>query len=202
MRTRRLQGVTRATRRACAFVVAAGLLASGCGRATGSGAGSADASGGNSSDGSGTGSVCVDVSHVDPRQKDNLDVIGSGFEAYEGRWIRVVVTHGEPTYGLGEAPILGGSFEIQLPGVLGDYTGIGIYVDTVRDHACSPGEEILWQVTTGPASARGPVFTLSAPDAAVWEVTPSTLRTFEQAGPCNINGIFDLTNPLRCPARN
>jgi hypothetical protein len=33
---------------------------------------------------------------------------------------------------------------------------------------------------------------------AVWEVTPNTLSIFEQAGPCNINGIFDLTVALPC----
>jgi hypothetical protein len=139
---------------------------------------------------------------VDEMQRDSLRVIGSGFGVYEGQTIRVVATHGEPTYGLAEAPIQGGSFEILLPGVLGDYTGLGIYVDTVRDDACNPGDEILWQQTTGPASARGPAFELGSGGETIWEVTPDRLRTFEQAGPCNINGIFDLTNPLPCPAED
>ena len=95
---------------------------------------------------------CVDVSHVDARQKDDLEVIGTGFEAYEGQIVRILVTHGEPTYGLGEAPIEDGSFDTYLPGVLGDYTGIAVHVDSVRDNACD-ADEALWQMTTGSASA-------------------------------------------------
>ncbi len=140
---------------------------------------------------------CVDVAHVDARQTDDLEVIGSGFDADEGYMIRVLVTHGEPTYGLGEAPIQDGAFDIYLPGVLGDYTGIAIHVDRIRNNACDIDEEILWQITTGPASARGP-FISESNGHSVWEVTPDTVRVFEEAGPCNLNGIFDLTTPLAC----
>jgi hypothetical protein len=222
---RRRQGRTRLTHRARAFIVAGGLLASSCdkgegsetgsagnpgagavsgasGRGSGNAAGTATAgsagtSGGGASGAAGTGG-CVDISHVDEMQTDSLDVIGSGFEAYEGQMIRIVATHGEPTYGLGEAPIREGSFELLLPGVLGDYTGLGIYVDTVRDDTCSPRDEILWQRTTGPASARGPDFSQGSRGETVWKVIPGSLRTFDQAGPCNINGIFDLAKPLPC----
>jgi hypothetical protein len=138
-------------------------------------------------DGVATGD-CVDVSHVDARQVDDLRVVGTGFEVDEGRMLRIVVTHGEPTYGLGETQVVAGAFELLLPGTLGDYTGIGIYVDRVRDSACNPGDELLWQKTTGPATGD-----------TRWEVSPDTLMVFEQAGPCNINGIFDLTRPLPCP---
>jgi hypothetical protein len=220
---KRLHGVI-----ACAFLAAGALLTSNCGNgapsevgsagSSGSGAvsgagsggagnvsgagGSAGGSGGGASGGAGPGSACVDASHVDAMQTHSLDVIGSGFDAYEGRMIRIVVTLGEPTYGIGEAPILGGSFEILLPSALGDYTGIGVYVDTVRDDACSPVDEILWQRTTGPASAFGPGFVQGPQGEIVWEVTPDTLMTFDQAGPCNINGIFDLSNRLPCPAED
>jgi hypothetical protein len=194
----RLHNATRLTHCACAFIAASGLLASSCGR----GAGSTGVSGGGSSGAAGTGGGCVDVSHVDEMQTDSLEVIGRGFETYEGHTIRIVVTQGEPTYGLGEALIQLGSFEILLPGVLGDYTEIGIYADTVRDDACNPADEILWQWTTGPASARGPAFQQGLLDGVVWEVTPDSLRTFEEAGPCNINGNFDLTNPRPCPAED
>ena len=176
--------------------------ASGGGGAAGSsgGTGGAAAAGGTAgSAGAGAGGaagrggsvgrfVCVDVSQVDDRQRDDLRVIGTGFDAYEGQVIRIVVTHGEPTYGLGDAPIVGGSFDIGLPGVLGDYTGIAVYVDTVRDDACNPEEEILWQAVTGPA-----------PGDTVWQVTPDSLMVFDQAGPCNLNGVFDLTASLPCP---
>lgn len=141
--------------------------------------------------------VCVDVSHVSDLQRNDLEVIGTGFDADEGRMIRVVVTLREPNYGLGEAPIQDGAFNLYLPGVLGDYTGLAVHVDRVRNDACDPDEEILWQATTGPASALGPEITESN-GHAVWEISPDTLRTFEQAGPCNLNGIFDLTVALPC----
>lgn len=155
MLSMRLQSTTRRTRGACAFTAAYGLFASSCGTGAAAVAASSDDSGSvaapdASSGGVGTGGVCVDVSHVDKMQKDGLDVIGSGFDAYEGHMIRIVATQGEPTYGLGEAPIKGGSFEILMPHVLGDYTGLGVYVDMVRDDACNPGSEILWQEATGP----------------------------------------------------
>lgn len=141
--------------------------------------------------------VCVDVSHVGDLQRSDLEVIGTGFDADEGHMIRVVATLGEPNYGLGEVLIQNGAFNLYLPGVLGDYTGLAVHVDRVRNDACDPDEEILWQITTGPASALGPEISESN-GHAVWEVSPDTLRTFEQAGPCNLNGIFDLTVALPC----
>jgi hypothetical protein len=174
-------------RQAVGVAWASALLAVGCGDDSGQQAGTLNV---------GTGS-CVDVSHVDEMQRDDLEVIGTGFEADEGHMIRIVVTHGEPTYGLGEAPIERGSFDIFLPGVLGDYTGIAVHIDSVRNNACDPDEEFIWQMTTGPASARGPAFSETG-GRTVWEVTPDTLWVFEQVGPCSLNGIFDLTTTLPC----
>jgi hypothetical protein len=171
-----------------AFVAAGGALASGCGEVGSPGSGRGV---------SGSG-ACVDVSHVAALQKEDLQVVGTGFDAYERELIRIVATPGEPTYGFGQAPIEGGAFEILLPGVLGDYTELGVHVDTVRDDACNPGDEPLWQRVTGPLSALGPEIVRNDRGVAVWEVTPDRLRTFEPAGPCNINGNFDLTRPIRC----
>jgi hypothetical protein len=143
--------------------------------------------------------LCVDVSHVGPLQKKDLEVIGTGFDAYHGMMIRVLATNQEPAYGLGESPIVGGAFDISLPGVLGDYTGIAIHVDRVRDDACNPDREFIWQQTTGPTSQWG-VGSTTASGGLVWEVTPGTLRVFQQVGPCNLNGVFDLTTPIACPS--
>jgi hypothetical protein len=140
---------------------------------------------------------CVDVAHVDARQTDDLEVIGSGFGADEGHMIRILVTHGEPTYGLGEAPIKDGAFAIYLPSVLGDYTGIAVHVDRIRNNACDIGEETVWQITTGPASARGP-FISESNGHSVWKMTPDAQWVFAGVPPCNLNGIFDLTTPLAC----
>ena len=151
--------------------------------------------------GSRSNAPCVDVSHVGPMQKKDLEVVGTGFDAYEGFMIRVLATLGEPAYGLGEAPIEGGAFDILMPGVLGDYTGLAVHVDRVRDDACNPDREFIWQQTTGPMSAWGLGLTTTS-EGLAWDVTPDTLRVFEQAGPCNLNGIFDLTKPIPCPAAN
>jgi hypothetical protein len=161
--------------------------------------GSSGEAAGGSSGGEAANVPCVDVSHVSPRQSTALRTVGSGFDAYEGQMIRIVATVGEPYYGLGEAPIEGGAFDILMPGVLGDYTELGVYVDTVRDDACDPGDEILWQRATGPLSAPG--LMEDANGVAVWQITPNDLMTFDQAGPCNINGNFDAANRLRCLAQ-
>jgi len=97
--------------------------------------------------------------------------------------------------------IWGGGYS-GLPGVLGDYTGIGVHVDRVRDNICNPADEFIWQQATGPMSAWGPAISTTVSGGAVWKVTPDTLRVFEQAGPCNINCIFDLAIPLPCPSKN
>lgn len=156
------------------------------------GAGSGGSASGSGADGQTGGaasdSTCVDVSHVDERQKDDLRVIGTGFTADEGETVRIVATHGAPSYGLGQTVIHHGSFDVLLPGVLGDYTGIAVHIDRVRDSACNPDDEFIWQWTTGPALGD-----------TVVEVSPDTLRTFDQVGPCSLNGIFDLTTALTCP---
>jgi hypothetical protein len=186
---RRWVGIS--ARRAGAVAWASVLLALGCGNVKRERADTTNAL----PDG---GSVeCVDVSRVDARQLDSLYVIGDGFQAYEGQMMRILVTHGEPTYGLGEAPIEDGFFDIYLPGVLGDYTGVAFHLDRVRNNACDPDQEILWQETTGPASSRGPLYP-TVDGSVVRVVTPETLRVFEQAGPCSLNGIFDLTTPIAC----
>jgi hypothetical protein len=190
---------------ACGLVIGCdGSTAIERGSGGGAGGGSEDGgSGGGAGGGAGgtPSAVCVDVSHVGALQKKDLQVIGSGFDAYEGLMIRIFATLGESAYGLGEAPIEGGAFDIFLPGVLGDYTGLGVHVDRVRDNACNPADEFIWQQATGPMSTWGPSYTTTASGGAIWAVTPGTLRMFEQAGNCNINGIFDLTIPIPCPAR-
>jgi hypothetical protein len=187
-------------RRVVAVAWASTLLTVGCGDDNGDQAKDANsgAGGGGGSGGTvGTG-ACVDVSHVDhDLMSQDLEVTGSGFEAYEGLMIRVIATLGEPNYGIGETPIQDGAFDIFLPGALGDYTELGFHIDQVRNDACDPDDEILWQMATGPLSALGPHISESS-GHAVCAVTPDTLRIFPEAGACNVNGNFDLTTPLHC----
>jgi len=179
---------------------ASALLTVGCGGDSGDQAGAeismSGSGGGGSGGGLGTGG-CVDVSQVDDLQTQDLEVIGSGFEAYEGLMIRIIATIGEPNYGMGEAPIQDGAFDIFLPGVLSDYTELGVYVDRVRNDACDPDDELLWQMATGPLSALGPLISQNS-GHAVCEMTPDRLRIFPEAGACNVNGNFDLTTPIHC----
>lgn len=186
-------------------MIVADLLVLSCGkgehRATYSSGGSDDEPDGGASSAATANVPCVDVSNVSARQTVSLRTIGSGFDAYEGQMIRIVATTGEPSYGLGEAPIEGGAFDILMPGVLTDYTGLGVYVDTIRDDACDVTDETLWQRVTGPSSAWGPGLVEGADGVVVWTIAPAELRTFEQAGPCNINGVFDTAVAVRCPSK-
>ncbi len=141
--------------------------------------------------GSGTAAAgdCADFSHADvgfgpPR---DLRVVATGFEAYEGETVRLVITIGEPRYGLAETAVKNGAFEFVLPGAVGNYTGMGIYVDKGKDDACTLGVDPSWQMSTG--GDHGDVR---------WALTPSSPPP-SGAAPCFINGIFDITKMLPCP---
>jgi hypothetical protein len=179
---------------ASSLIIACGSTSSDSRKTGGAGGtGSGDDAGGTIPD-----VACVDVSHVGALQRDDLHVIGMGFDADEGRMIRVTATIGDPDYGIGEAPITGGAFDMTLPGVLADYTELGVYVDRVRDDRCDPDSETLWQQATGPLSSIGPTYPRTASGEVLWKITPDQLHTFESAGPCVINGNFDLKIARRC----
>lgn len=170
----------------------------GTGTGDGGAAGTGDSGGGGSGGGpagfgGGSGTVgaadCTDFSHAEtlwgpPR---DLRVIGSGLEAHDGDTVRLVITNAEPHYGLAETAIKNGAFEFVLPGAVGNYTGMGVYIDKGKDDACTLGVDPSWQMTTG--GDHG---------AVTWEITP---RSEPPAGasPCNINSIFDPTKTLPCP---
>jgi hypothetical protein len=120
--------------------------------------------------------------------KWDLRITGTGFDADEGSRVRVVVTYrGEPSYALSESTIVGGAFDVTMPGITEPYTGIGVYFDRGRDDACDIGVDTLFTRTTGGVYGD-----------FLWEITPAT-RAPAGASPCYINGIFDLTTPLHCP---
>jgi hypothetical protein len=152
------------------------------GAATGGSGGSAE---------SGTGE-CVDFSHAEavwgaPR---DLLVAGTALDEFEGETVRLIITvNGEPKYGLAETVIGGGSFEFAIPGGVGNYTGLGVYIDRGKDDACTPGVDPMWQRSTG--GDHGPVR---------WDVNPGSMRPSPGIPPCSINAIFDLTTPLHCPS--
>jgi len=176
---------------------AAGVGGSGSGAAgTGGGGGGAAGTGGSGSGAAGFGGSgaagagdCADFSHAEvgfgpPR---DLRVVATGFEAYEGETVRLVITIGEPRYGLAETVVKNGAFEYVLPGAVGNYTGMGIYVDKGKDDACTLGVDPSWQMSTG--GDHGDVR---------WALTPSSPPP-SGAAPCFINGIFDITKMLPCP---
>lgn len=119
----------------------------------------------------------------------DLRVIGTGLEAHEGDTVRlVIISSGEPQYGLAETAIKNGAFDFVLPGAVGNYTGLGVYVDKGKDDACTLGIDPSWEMSTG--GDHGDV---------TWELTPSTPAPAGHT-PCNINGLFAMTKMLPCPS--
>ena len=98
-----------------------------------------------------------------------------------------MITNAEPHYGLAETAIKNGGFEFVLPGTVGNYTGLGVYIDKGKDDACTLGVDPSWEMSTG--GDHGPV---------TWNITPSS-RPVAGETPCNINGVFDPTKVLPCP---
>jgi len=117
-------------------------------------------------------------------------VVGSGFDAYDGETVRAVVVanSGQPNYGVGQTTIRNGSFAIALPKTNEPYTGYGVYIDRGKDNACTLNVDPFFQMVSG-----------GVYQDVNWEINPQT--TF-LAGlpPCNIDGFFDLTQPLSCSA--
>jgi hypothetical protein len=163
----------------------------GSGGSAGTGGGGGSVAGGGVGGGPGTAGAgdCTDFSHAEPLwgPPRDLRVVGSGFDVHEGDTVRLVITIGEPRYGLAETTVKNGAFEFVLAGSVGNYTGMGIYVDKGKDDACTLGVDPSWQMSTG--GDHGDVR---------WALTPSSPPP-SGAAPCIINGIFDITKMLPCP---
>jgi hypothetical protein len=130
---------------------------------------------------------CLDLSRA-PIGRYDFRVVGSGFDAYDGERARAVVIRGGDTgYGLGETTIRNGSFEIALPKTNEPYTGYGVYIDRGADDACTLNVDPFFQM------ASGGVY-----EDVNWEINPQT-RFLAGLPFCNIDGLFDLTQPLPCP---
>jgi hypothetical protein len=152
---------------------------------TGGGTGGADSAIGGVG-GTAGAADCVDLSRA-PVGRFDFRVVGSGFDAYEGELVRAVVVNGNhPGYGLGQTTIRNGSFEIVLPKTNEPYTGYGVYIDRGGDDACTVNVDPFFQMTSG-----------GVYQDVNWEINPQT-RYLQGLPPCNIDGIFDLTQPLPC----
>jgi hypothetical protein len=137
--------------------------------------------------GTGGAGDCIDLSRA-PTGRYDFRVAGSGFDAYEGETARAVVANVNHTgSGVGETTIRNGSFEIALPKTNEPYTGYGVYIDTGADDACTLNADPFFQMVSG-----------GVYQDVNWEITPQTTY-LPGLPPCNINGIFDLTQPLPCP---
>jgi len=171
----------------------AGSLGSGGTAAKGGGAaGAATGTGGSDagvggSAGAAWGADCADLSRA-PTGRYDFRVVGSGFDAYDGETVRAVVVYVNHTgYGLSETTVRNGSFEIALPKTNEPYTGYGVYIDRGTDDACTVEVDPFFQMVSGG------IF-----QDVNWEINPQT-HFLAGLPPCNIDGIFDLTQPLRCP---
>jgi hypothetical protein len=167
----------------------------GAGGAAGTGGGAAGAGGSAGGSGSGAGGTagtagsgdCLDLSQA-PVGRYDFRVVGTGFDAYDGQTVRavVVVNSGLANHGVGQTTIRNGTFEIVLPKTNEPYTGYGVYIDRGGDDACTVNVDPFFQMVSG-----------GVYQDVNWEINPQT--TF-LAGlpPCNIDGFFDLTQPLPC----
>jgi len=130
---------------------------------------------------------CFDLTRGAPQRYD-FYVVGSGFDAYDGERARAVVFFGDRSgYGLGETTIRNGTFEIALPKTNEPYNMFGVYIDRGGDDACTLNVDPFFEMASGGVYAD-----------VNWTITPET-RFLEGLPPCNLNGLFDLTQPLRCP---
>jgi hypothetical protein len=130
---------------------------------------------------------CIDLSRA-PTGRYDFRVVGSGFVASEGETARAVVNFvNHVGYGLGETTIRNGSFEIALPKTNEPYTGYALYIDRGKDDACTVNVDPFFQMVSG-----------GVYQDVKWEINPQT-RSPPGLEPCNVNGIFDLTQPLPCP---
>jgi hypothetical protein len=168
-------------------VAPTGQGAPGDGNAAGTGGGTGGTDSGGGGDGGTAGAAdCFDLSHA-PVGRYDFRVVGSGFDAYDGELVRAVVVNGNhPGYGLGQTTIRNGSFEIVLPKTNEPYTGYGVYIDRGADNACTLSVDPFFQMTSG-----------GVYQDVNWEINPQT-HYLQGLPPCNIDGSFDLTQPLPC----
>jgi hypothetical protein len=132
---------------------------------------------------------CVDFSHFEDsmRERWDLHVDGTGFEADEGSRVRIVVTLGEPSYGLAETTIENGGFSVTLSEATEPYTGMAVYIDRGRNDRCDIDEDTWFTHTSGGVYGEH-----------TWAITPDTQPPSGES-PCYLNGIFDLATTLACP---
>ena len=151
---------------------------------------------GDRSDANGGAADCTDLSRATAGLNGNdFRVTGSGFDAYEGQRARAVVafsgTIGFTTdggYALGDTIVRSGAFEIAMPKTMSPYNVYGVYIDTVKDDACTLNADPFWQ------RAQGGVY-----QDVDWAITPETMPMSTGLPACNLDGVFDLTRPLHCP---
>jgi hypothetical protein len=156
------------------------------GSSAGTGDGFGGAPGGGGVGGTAGAADCFDLSRA-PAGRYDFRVAGSGFDAYDGETVRAVVVNTNRTgHGLGQTTIRNGSFEIVLPKTNEPYTGYGVYIDLGADSACTLNVDPFFQMTSG-----------GVYQDVNWKINPQT-RYLQGLPPCNIDGIFDLTQPLPC----
>lgn len=132
---------------------------------------------------------CVDLSHFEDsmRERWDLHVVGTGFDADEGSRVRIIVTLGEPSYGLVETTIENGGFSVTLSEATEPYTGMAVYIDRGRNDRCDIDEDTWFTHTSGGVYGEH-----------TWAITPNTQPPSGES-PCYLNGIFDLATTLACP---
>jgi hypothetical protein len=93
---------------------------------------------------------------------NDIRFVGSGLDAFEGRAVLVRVDYPDAihVHGWGEARIVGGAFDLLLPGALVlNYNPKAVLIDVNDDGLCQPGEPGF--LTVSPVS--GPVTVIVTP---------------------------------------
>jgi hypothetical protein len=128
-------------------------------------------------------------------------IVGQQFDAHEGQRIRGLIS-GAGRVGVGEATVLQGAFELNVPEAINHtaYTEVALYIDRDDDDACDVAEP-LWGLVTG--SVRDDLVLEITPDQACIsgggnQVGAGCRPWPDPVAPCVINAQTDLQEPLPC----
>lgn len=148
---------------------------------------------------------CVSVTGGGLEPWLDLSVMGSLFDAHEGRRMRIVVSsHVGGRLGVADVAVTNGAFDVTIPGTInyGYYTEIAFYVDNDADDVCDAGEPI-WGFVTGIVQEN--VVVDATPDGLCVSgggpsVGAGCRSWLPSAGDCFVNGQTDLQMNLPCPS--
>ena len=142
---------------------------------------------------------CVNVTGAGDEPWFDLTVVGTQFDADEGKRMRIAVaTQTGYRVGIADLRIVGGAFALSMPRVLnaGLYVGVTLYVDRNDNDACEPEEHAWgWATRTVIGDMRFDVTPTEMCDRTLMGCRPWQ----PPLSPCWVGtGDTDLTQPFPC----